>query len=77
MPSSTTANGSPVVIAAVCSATSPPATSSAAATQPSMTAQNTRCAFGGSGLPPAVMMSMTSEPESAEVTKNHDEHGQP
>ena len=33
-------------------------------------AQKTRCANGASTLPPAVMVSMTKEPESEEVTKN-------
>ncbi len=37
---------------------------------PSMNAQNTRCALGASTLPPAVMVSITSEPESEDVTKN-------
>ncbi len=35
-----------------------------------MTAQNTRCGFGESSLPPDVRWSTTSEPESDEVTKN-------
>ncbi len=65
----TSANGRPVVIAAVCSATRPPPTKSAAATAPSRTAQKSLWSFGGSGFPPAVMMSMTIEPESEEVTK--------
>src|SRR6056297_1210157 len=69
MNSSTIANGRPVVIAAVCSATSPPPISSVAATTPSVTAQNTRCGMGGSASPPAVMMSMTRDPESELVTK--------
>src|SRR5690606_18821923 len=38
--------------------------------RPSSTAQNTRWSFGGSRLPPAVMMSMTSDAESDDVTKN-------
>jgi hypothetical protein len=37
---------------------------------PSKIAQNTRCATGASTWPPAVMVSITSEPESEEVTKN-------
>jgi actin-related protein len=32
--------------------------------------QNTRCGTGASTLPPAVIVSITSEPESDEVTKN-------
>ena len=40
------------------------------ATSPSKTHQNTRWAIGVSSLPPAVMVSMTSDPESEEVTKN-------
>src|SRR5690606_21941510 len=39
------------------------------ATRPSNTAQNTRCAIGASTLPPAVMVSITSDPESDEVQK--------
>ena len=37
---------------------------------PSKTHQNTRCTTGASSLPPAVMASMTSDPESEDVTKN-------
>ena len=40
------------------------------ATRPSKQAQNTRCGTGASILPPAVIVSITSEPESDEVTKN-------
>ena len=36
---------------------------------PSNAHQNTRCTTGASSLPPAVMVSTTSEPESDEVTK--------
>jgi hypothetical protein len=49
---------------------SPPPISSAIATAPSKTHQNTRCGTGASTLPPAVIVSITSEPESDEVTKN-------
>lgn len=65
----TQAKGSALIIEAVCNADRPPASSSAAATTPSVTAQNIRCQTGGSSLPPEVMMSITSEPESDEVTK--------
>jgi beta-ketodecanoyl-[acyl-carrier-protein] synthase len=37
---------------------------------PSKVHQNTRCGTGASTLPPAVIVSITSEPESDEVTKN-------
>ena len=47
----------------------PPATSRAQAAAPSVSAQKTRCMIGGSGLPLAVMQSMTKEPESEEVMK--------
>ncbi len=40
------------------------------ATAPSKMHQNTRCGTGASTLPPAVIVSITSEPESDEVTKN-------
>src|SRR6218665_121275 len=69
MPSRMTAKGSPVVMVAVCSATSPPPISSTAATTPSSNAQKRRERTGGLGSPPEVMMSMTMEPESEEVTK--------
>ncbi len=65
-----TVNGSAVVMAAVCNAVRPPSTSRSAATTPSVTAQNTRLAPGGSGLPSVDRMSMTREPESDEVMKN-------
>ena len=64
------AKGKPVAMALACSAASPPPSSSAIATSPSKVAQNTRCATGASTLPPAVIVSITSEPESDEVTKN-------
>jgi hypothetical protein len=70
---STRVNGRPTVIAAACnapSASAPPPNSSAPAITPSITAQNTRCGVGASTLPPAVMLSITSEPESDEVMKN-------
>ena len=40
------------------------------ATSPSKVHQKTRCGTGASILPPAVIVSITSEPESDEVTKN-------
>ncbi len=39
------------------------------ATMPSNAHQNTRWTTGASSLPPAVMVSTTSEPESDDVTK--------
>ena len=39
------------------------------ATNPSSVHQNTRCATGASILPPAVIVSITSEPLSEDVTK--------
>src|SRR5690625_6149128 len=71
--SSTNTNGSAVLTAPACSAARaalPPTASSTPATTPSITAQNTRWGTGESVLPPAVMLSMTSEPESDEVMKN-------
>ena len=67
-------NGAAVDTATVCSAVSaasPPTTSSTAAATPSRIAQNTRVALGVSTLPPHASMSMTSEPESEEVTKKN------
>src|SRR5690554_2034288 len=63
------ANGKALAIAAVCSAVRPPASKSTAATIPSELAQNTRCQAGVSMRPPEASESMTSEPESDEVTK--------
>src|SRR5690625_1667652 len=71
--SSTNTNGSAVLTAPACSAARaalPPTASSTPATTPSITAQNTRWGTGESVLPPAVMLSMTSEPEADEVMKN-------
>ncbi len=64
------AKGKPVETAIACNAPSPPPIKSAAATSPSNVAQKTRCATGASTLPPAVIVSITSDPESDEVTKN-------
>ncbi len=69
MATSTSAIGKPVASAAACSATSPPPSSRVMATIPSNAHQKTRWAIGASSFPPAVMVSMTSEPESEEVTK--------
>jgi hypothetical protein len=68
----TSENGSAVAIDAVCSAVSdpaPPASSNTAAATPSRVAQYTRVGFGGSRSPPEVRMSITSDPESEDVTK--------
>ena len=64
--------GSPTVIAAACNAPKaslPPPNNNTAAITPSIEAQNIRCCSGASNLPPAVILSMTSEPESDEVMK--------
>ena len=68
MTESPSANGSPVEIAAACKAPKPLPSSRAIATNPSKMHQNTRCGFGASTLPPAVIVSITSEPVSEEVT---------
>ena len=65
----TTANGKALVIAAVCRALRPPAKSRTAATIPSVDAQKTRCQTGVSSMPPDDNESITSEPESDDVTK--------
>src|SRR6056300_1561987 len=57
-------------MAAVCNAASPPARRSVAATAPSETAQNILCHTGGFSAPPELIISITREPESEEVTKN-------
>src|SRR5690606_30803199 len=62
-------NGSAVEMVADCSAERPPAASRTAATAPLITHQKTRWRNGLSVRPPAAIVSMTSEPESAEVTK--------
>ena len=62
-------NGRPVVMEAVCSALRPPPNSSAAATAPSVNAQNIRIETGDSALPAVVSLSTTMDPESEEVTK--------
>ena len=65
----TNAKGRALLMAAVCNAFSPPATKSTDATTPSEIAQKTLCQVGGFGLPPEVIMSITNEPESDDVTK--------
>ena len=50
-------------------ASGPPATNSAVAVAPSISAQKTLWILGGSGSPLDVKESITSEPESDEVTK--------
>ena len=57
------------MIEAACNDLRPPPRSRAMATAPSRLHQNTRWATGGSSFPPADVMSMTSEPESDDVTK--------
>src|SRR5699024_1008160 len=69
IPRITTLNGNAVASAADCNATSPPASSRAAATAPSSTANVTRDQMGGFGCPPEASISITSEPESEEVMK--------
>ena len=61
--------GSALAMVIVCRALRPPASSSAAATAPSEEAQNTRCQTGVVVAPPDASESITSEPESEEVTK--------
>src|SRR5690554_7848711 len=63
------ANGRALAMVMVCKALSPPASNSTAATAPSSTAQNTRCHAGVLITPPEARESITSEPESDEVTK--------
>src|SRR6056297_201278 len=70
MTSNTNVKGKPVEITADCSDDRPPPINSTIATAPSKMHQNTRCETGASTLPPAVIVSITSEPESDEVTKN-------
>ncbi len=62
-------NGRALAMVMVCSAPRPPASRRAAATAPSLLAQNTRCQTGVTGAPPEARESITSEPESEEVTK--------
>ena len=69
IPSMMTENGSAMIIAAVFSASSPPESSRAVARNAVASAKNTRIQRFGSTWPPVAIMPMTSEPESAEVTK--------
>ena len=64
-----TAKNSPVIIDAVWSAIRPPPINNTIATRPSATAQNIRWIVGGLVCPPEVIISMTNEAESEEVTK--------
>ena len=73
MPNRTMVKGKPVETDMVCKAvrlSARPTSSNTAATSPSKVHQKTLCATGASVLPPAVIVSITSEPESDEVTKN-------
>ena len=63
-------NGTPVAVTPACSADKPPPISRTMAINPSTTHQKIRCGTGASILPPAVIVSTTSEPESEDVTKN-------
>ena len=65
----TNKNKIPVLTEAVCMADSPPPTKRAIATAPSIKAHKMRCPTGASSFPPAVMLSITNEPLSDEVTK--------
>ncbi len=60
----------PVLTEAVCMAANPPPSKSAIATKPSIKAQKIRCATGASNFPPEVILSITKDPLSEEVTKN-------
>src|SRR5699024_10316449 len=62
--------GSALAIDAVCKAGKPPLINKVMATTPVEDAQKTRCHSGVSVRPPEASISNTSEPESAEVTKN-------
>ncbi len=69
--SSSTVKGNPVEITIDCSDASPPADSSSTiATIAFEDAPEHALGTGASTLPPAVIVSITSEPESDEVTKN-------
>ncbi len=62
--------GKALAIVADCSAPKPPVSSKVMATIPVDDAQKIRCHSGVSVLPPEANISITKEPESAEVTKN-------
>ena len=52
-------------------AVNPPPNKSAMATNPSIKAQKIRCPTGASNFPPEVILSITKEPLSEEVTKTN------
>ena len=54
-----------------CKAAEPPPTNKAMATNPCITAHITLCLLGVLFFPPEVILSITNEPESDEVTKNN------
>ena len=62
----------PELTEAVCMALSPPPKSRAIATAPSVRAHKILCPTGASSFPPEVILSITNEPLSDEVTKNTD-----
>src|SRR5690625_6144540 len=64
------AKGRALMTEPACSALRPLASNRAMATSPAMEAQKTRCHTGVLAAPPEARESMTSEPESDEVTKN-------
>ena len=66
----TNANGAPATIAACCSVSSPPASSSVIATPPIAVPQNATIARGGSRIPRHVSMPITIDAASAPLTKN-------
>ena len=63
-------NGNAVARASACSDANPPPNSSDMPIKPKAIHQKIRWAIGVSVFPPAVMVSMTKEPLSIEVTKN-------
>ena len=63
-------NKIPVLTEAVCMAFNPPPKRRAIATAPSVSAHKIRWPTGASSFPPAVILSITREPLSDEVTKN-------
>ncbi len=54
-----------------CKAVEPPPTNRATATNPITIAHITLCILGVFSLPPDVILLITNEPESADVTKNN------
>src|SRR5690554_3218295 len=65
----TKVNGNALAIVPACNASSPPAISSAIAIAPTISAQKMRCHTGDCSSPLDESMSITSAPESADVTK--------